>query len=193
MQDALISQIDKPQPHITQEPTQPTNFTSIPQFDSIKAVSQPYLFQSVNQPYVINTSVQPNVVAQTNTQPFVIQTAVQSLVFQPLKIDADSKKLKKKLFYIRIWVIIMFVPTLIDIYDNFYNEAVPECLIFDIIVLDIVNYLIYRSVKNCEAKKYNIALHLYVVFFIVACCFYSYSIFYLSKSSSRYRNVAPIY
>ena len=61
----------------------------------------------------------------------------------------------------------MFVPTLIDIYANFYNEAVPECLIFDIIVLDIVNYLIYRSVKNCEAKKYNIVLNLYVVFFML--------------------------
>ena len=70
----------------------------------------------------------------------------------------------------------MFVPSIIDVFININNYALPVSGIAGIIALGIISYFIYRSVKTCDVGKYEIALHTYVVFFVVACVFYIFVI-----------------
>ena len=202
MLDPLSNQTDKPQPLLSQEQTQPANVPPASQSYIIQQPSQPYVVQLANQPYAVQRPSQPYVIqlapqsnviqqpnqpyvikaptqtVQTTNQPYIIQTSNQPLVIQPgLQINTDSKNLKEKLRCIRIWTIIMFVSSLIDIIRTLDHEIPPVSGIAGIIAVGIVYYFIDRSVETCDVRKYEIALHTYVIFFVVACMFYIYFIF----------------
>ena len=218
MLDPLSNQTDKPQPLLSQEQTQPANVPPASQSYIIQQPSQPYVVQLANQPYAVQQPSQPYIIqlppqsnviqqpnqpyvikaptqtVQTTNQPYIIQTSNQPLVIQPgLQINTDSKNLKEKLCCIRIWTIIMFVPSIIDVFININNYALPVSGIAGIIALGIVSYFIYRSVKTCDVGKYEIALHTYVVFFVVACVFYIFVVLYSGLSSSRRNRLAVLY
>ena len=210
MLDPLSNQTDKPQPLLSQEQTKPANVPPASQPYIVQGANQPYIIQLANQPYsiqqpsqpyIIQVPSQPNIIQQppqsyvikAPTQ--VVQTANQPLVFQNglQFINTDSENLKKKLCCIRIWTIIMFVPSIFDIYLTLdYNEP-PVSGVVGIISLGIVSYFIYRSVKDCDVGKYKIALHIYFVFFVAACMFYIYAFFILRLSNYRYERLTPMY
>ena len=217
MQDPLTSQNDKPQPFLSQEQT--PNAPPASQSHIIQQPSQPYIIQGANQlytvqrppqPYIIQLPSQPNVIqqppqpyilkaptqaVQTATQPYVIQTANQPLVIQPdLLINTDAQNLKKKLCCIRIWTIIMFVPSLIDIYNTGLVESVlPVSGVVGLIALGIVVYFIYRGINSCDVEKYKIALHTYVLFFVIACVFYLFIYFCSGLYSYKISRLTQMY
>ena len=210
MENNLTNQINEPHedsnqptdaPPIAQPIIQPIPQPYIiQQFPQQYLILQPYSPQFFAQPYVIQPFVQPcitNPIIQQNEAPPASQTyTAQSKldVFQPVApINKNSHLLNKKLLCPKLSILIMFVFSLVDIFIHLKKYKKPIVGIINGIILLVVFYMIKKSAKNNDKKKYNKALCLYIICFILVCFAFIYCVL-LKREPLRVRKLTfPMY
>ena len=183
MKAELINLDDKP--HISNDSNEPINAPPVARPYVVQQIPQQYLVQQLSQPYVTQPFYQPYIIQQV-TQPYIIPPVIHPYFFQPgIPVAINSDYLKKKLFYPKFWTWFMFAVSLIDILIYYLNNKLPVIGVVSCIVFFIIAFLVNQSAEICDAKKYNTALNLYTIYFVLACVIHILVFFFLAFSRIR--------
>ena len=195
MQDKSINKIDEPgflqnqqanvplisQLHISSQVSQPYIVQLIPQSNETHSSSQPYIVQLPNQPYSIHQLAQPDINTQVS-QPEATNSFFKFFGIQTKQPVTASGYLKIKLCFPICWSWFLLIPLFSCVFFFSLKHLVPVEEIFGLIVVFIVAFLVYQSAETNDPKKYNIALYLFIIYFIFATIAYIYNLTIVIKS-----------
>ena len=168
-QQYAIQQPD--QPPLANQPTQSYLFQPSDQSKENKQI-QPLLIQSVGQNNINNSVAQSDIVKfeDFKSDEFIIK---------------DSNYYKKKLCFPRFWTLFMLYPCFVDVFFSFWFNRKPIVGIIGCFINLLVTFLVNQSAEKCDSKKYNIALILYIIYFVFSCAVNIYVFFSFNDLSTE--------
>ena len=145
--------------------------------------------QPLDQPYIPPNTLpyipQPNL--QQIPQPYIVQPVIYAYGAQPepkpnLQQPGTIVNLKNKLCCPKFWTWFVFGFQILGGFGSFgyYKEAIVGSVV-GCVACFVVALLVTQCHSTLNVKKYNAALAIFSVFFILDCAYYVVSIFWFNK------------